>query len=44
MQSAAVAYDGKDYKAFVMGFPLESIEQKDKRNEIMGAILDFLLK
>ncbi len=44
LQSAAVAYNGTDYKAFVMGFPLESIEQKDKRNEIMGAILDFLLK
>jgi hypothetical protein len=44
MQSAAIAYNGSDYKAFVMGFPFESIEQKDKRNEIMGAILDFLLK
>ena len=39
-QSAAVAYQG-NYRTFVMGFPLESIEQETDRNAIMASILQF---
>ncbi len=39
-QSAAIAYQG-NYRTFVMGFPLESIEQETDRNAIMASILQF---
>ena len=41
---AAVAYKGKDYRAFTMGFPFECITDKQKRSAIMQGILNFLLK
>ncbi|MBQ8466806.1 MAG: N-acetylmuramoyl-L-alanine amidase [Prevotella sp.] len=40
--SAAVAYQGRDYKAFTMGFPWECITDKQKRESIMRGILNFL--
>lgn len=39
--SAAVAYPGKDYRTFVMGFPFESIREEAARNAIMASILHF---
>ena len=39
-QSAAIAYQG-NYRTFVMGFPLESIEQETDRNAVMASILQF---
>ncbi|WP_033147927.1 xanthan lyase [Prevotella sp. P6B1] len=42
--SACVAYDGTDYKAVTMGFPLECIKDESKRNSIMRGLLQFLLK
>lgn len=39
-QSAAIAYQG-DYRTFVMGFPLESIELESDRNAVMASILQF---
>lgn len=41
-QSAAVAYDGNDYKSIAMGFPFESIDNSEDRHKIMGAVLRFL--
>ena len=41
--SAGVAYQG-DYRTFVMGFPFETIQSVEKRNELMGRILMFLDK
>ncbi|MBQ7509749.1 MAG: xanthan lyase [Prevotella sp.] len=40
--SAAVAYQGNDYRAFTMGFPLECIVDRQQRESIMRGILDFL--
>lgn len=42
--SAATAYDGQDYKTFVMGFPLECIVDTRQRGSIMAGILAFLMK
>ncbi|MBR4964846.1 MAG: xanthan lyase [Alistipes sp.] len=42
-QSAAVAYSGK-YRTFVMGFPFETIENEEKRDALMAAILKHLSK
>ena len=42
--TAAVAYDGKDYKTFSIGFPLECIKSKAMLNKIMHGILDFVMK
>ncbi len=41
--SAAVAYNGNDYHAFVMGFPFECITQQPMRQAIMQGILNFLI-
>ena len=41
--SAAVAYQGKDYRTFVMGFPFECIQDDKMRNKLMYGILKFLL-
>ena len=41
--SAAVAYQGKDYRTFTMGFPFECIRDDKMRNKIMYGILRFLL-
>ena len=40
--SAAVAYKGGDYNAFVMGFPFECIKEKEAKASIMRGILNFL--
>ena len=42
--SAGVAYKGKDYGCFVMGFPFECITEAETRNYIMRGILNYLLK
>ena len=42
--SAAIAYQGNDYHAFVMGFPFECIKQESERAVIMRGILNFLLQ
>ena len=42
--SAAVGYDGNDYKSLVMGFPFESICDAGIRANMMRGILAFLLK
>ena len=41
-QSAAVAYQGSDYRAFTLGFPLESIKDTPMRIDILRGILQFL--
>ncbi|MBP3285674.1 MAG: xanthan lyase [Prevotella sp.] len=43
-QDAAVAYKGKDYRSFTMGFPFECIKDEQKQGAIMRGILNFLLK
>ncbi len=43
-QSAAVAYSGSDYKAFVMGFPFECITDASTRNKLMQGILNYILQ
>ena len=40
---AAVAYQGTDYRAFVMGFPFECIQQPRQQQSIMRGIMKFLL-
>ena len=40
--SAAVAYQGSDYRAFTMGFPFECITEAPKRKAIMQGILQLL--
>lgn len=42
--SAAVAYDGTDYKCISMGFPFECIKSQQQRRLIMKGILSFLMK
>lgn len=42
--SAAVAYQGNDYRTFVMGFPFESIKTEADRTAIMASVLQFLSK
>lgn len=42
-QSAAVAYQGTDYRTFTMGFPFESIQQDDVRVALLQGILQFLI-
>jgi len=39
--SAAVAYNGNDYRTFVMGFPFESISDEALRAKIMASVLQF---
>ena len=41
--SAAVAYQGKDYRAFTMGFPLECIKDRKQRASVMRGVMQFLL-
>ena len=41
---AAVAYDGSDYKSFVMGFPFECINNLNTQRLLMKGILDFVMK
>ena len=42
--SAAVAYDGSDYKAFTMGFPIECIKDAKTKSAILRGIMAFILK
>ena len=41
---AAVAYDGNDYKCFTMGFPFECINSIKARQQVMKAVMTFLMK
>ena len=41
---AAVAYDGNDYKTFVMGFPFECVNNRTLRQKIMTGLVKFLMK
>ena len=41
--NAAVAYSGRDYRSFTMGFPLECIKDTRTRNAIMRGILNYLI-
>ena len=43
-QSAAVAYQGRDYRCLTMGFPLECIKDLRIRDAIMRGLLNYLLK
>ncbi|MBR6286527.1 MAG: hypothetical protein IKR18_05990, partial [Bacteroidaceae bacterium] len=43
-QSAAVAYNGRDYRTFCLGFPFETITDRNVRNSIMQAVIKFLLE
>ncbi|MBR6964092.1 MAG: xanthan lyase [Prevotella sp.] len=42
--SACVAYQGQDFRTISLGFPFECIIDQQKRNLIMRAMMDFLLK
>lgn len=42
--SAAVAYNGADYKCISMGFPFECIKNRQDRRMIMKGLLSFLMK
>lgn len=42
--TAGVAYDGTDYKNFVMGYPYECINNVRTRQQVMKGLLGFLLK
>ena len=41
---AGVAYQGKDYRTFVMGFPFECINSYHKRAAVMKGIINFLME
>ena len=41
---ACVAYGGKDYRTFTMGFPFECITDKQTRDAIMRGIMAYLMK
>lgn len=41
---AAIAYDGSDYKCFVMGFPFECINNLNVQRSIMKGIMGFIMK
>ncbi len=43
-KTAAIAYDGEDYRLVVMGFPFETITGEDKRHSVMRKVLKFLDK
>ena len=43
-QTAAVAYNGSDYKCLSAGFPIECIKDKQQLTLIVKGILDFLIK
>ena len=43
-RNAAVAYKGRDYSCFTMGFPIECIKEPRVRNAIMRGILNYLMK
>ena len=41
--SAAVAYQGSDYRAITLGFPFECIKSPRTRASLMAGILQFLI-
>ena len=41
---AAVAYNGNDYRCFTMGFPFECINSLKARQQVMTAVMNFLVK
>ena len=41
--SAAVAYQGSDYRTIIMGFPFECIQSSTLRTTIMHGILNYLI-
>ena len=43
MTSAAVAYQGTDYRAVTMGFPFECIKEPVRRQALMAGLLNFLI-
>ena len=42
--SAGVAYNGNDYKCFVMGFPFECIKSAKTQESIMRGVLNFVMR
>lgn len=42
--SAAIAYQGHDYRTFVMGFPFECITEEATRAKLMAGILSYIIK
>ena len=42
-KSAAVAYNGTDYRTFTLGFPLESITDDEIRVNLLRGIIQFLI-
>ena len=42
-QSAAVAYQGNDYRAVTLGFPIEAVDDRATRQGLWAALLNFLL-
>ena len=43
-QSAAVAYDGADYRCLTLGFPLESVTDSGMRRRLLANIIAFLIR
>ena len=43
-QSAAVAYNGDDYRSVVMGFPFEAVIDHEQRHSLMQGVLEFLTR
>jgi hypothetical protein len=41
--SAAIAYEGPDYRTVVFGFPLETLKTQEQLNDLMKKIMQFLL-
>jgi hypothetical protein len=41
---AAVAYAGRDYRVFTMGFPFECIKSESMQAAFMQGILNYLIK
>ena len=41
---AAVAYGGRDYRVFTMGFPFECIKSESMQAAFMQGILNYLIK
>lgn len=41
-KTAAIAYDGEQYRVVVMGFPFETIIDSQKRDMVMNRVLNFL--
>ena len=40
--SAAVGYNGPDYRSFTMAFPFECICSRDQRRQLMRGILNYV--